>query len=333
MSAPVVLVEAYPRRAADGVEVRTLLAGLGGERPYYYAGEHWRAGLTALPRSVARLDHDGLALGGGGVADAFELVWAPATKAALAEAAALVWNDAPIAVYVGPEGDALPPMATSGLVLDTAIDGGALTIAMADGAVDLKRPLLVDRFGGTGGLDGPTDWAGQIRTRAWGRCFNVPGKLLDRANQIWCFGDPARSWQGFVQVRDKGVAATAVTTLAWQGSAAATFAALQAAAAPAGGCVVCPSIACVKWWTEPAGDLYADILGENAGGYVETAAEIAARIVAARSTLAFGAGELARAIAARPAPIGWRVASDSATAAGELSELLGGVSLSWLVVD
>ncbi|WP_288457737.1 hypothetical protein [uncultured Sphingomonas sp.] len=333
MSASVVLVEAYPRLASDGAEVRVLLAGLGGERPYFYQGEHWRAGLTALPRSVARLDHDGLALGGGGVADAFELVWAPAGKAALADVAALVWNDAPIAVYVGPEGDALPPMATSGLVLDTAIEGGALTIAMADGAVDLKRPLLVDRFGGAGGLDGPADWAGQIRTRCWGRCFNVPGKLLDRANQIWCFGDPMRSWQAFAQVRDKGVAATAVGALAWQGSAAATFAALQAAAAPEGGCVVCPSIACVKWWAEPAGDLYADVLGETAGGYVETAPEIVARIVAARSTLGFGAGELARAIAARPAPFGWRVASDSATAAGELSELLGGVSLSWLVVD
>lgn len=335
MVAPVILVEASPRQAADGAPVTVRLAGSGATVPYRYGDQHWRAGITGLPKSIASLDFDGEQLGGGGVAQAMEIGWAPATSAALAEVSALYWTDAPIVVRVGPEGAELPPIVTTGLGLETSVDRGVLKIAMADQAVDLKRPVLVDRFLGTGGLEGPVEFADSIKSRAWGRNFNVPGRQLDAAYNIWVFGDPTRPWQAFDQVRDKGAAASAatLTVLAWQGSAEATFAALRATPAIAGGGVLCPSIACVKWWTEPAGDLHADIRGETAGGYVETAAEIVARIVAARSTISFAADAVAAAAAARPAPFGWRVDTDSATAAGEISQILGDVSTSWLLIE
>ncbi|TKW74363.1 MAG: hypothetical protein DI610_07130, partial [Staphylococcus hominis] len=324
-----ILVAATPR-AGDGSAVAVRLAGGGGERPYFVDGQHWRAGVAELPRSVRSLDFKGDALGGGGVADASEIRWAPATHAALADIANLVWADAPITVRIGPEGDALPPVAATGLVLETAVDDGQLRIALADATADLKRPLLVDRFAGTGGIEGPAEWKDRIRSRAWGRCFNVPGQVIDPASNIVCFGDPSRPWQAFDQVRDRGAAAEAgdLVQLGWQGSAAATFAALKVAATPEGGGVLCPAIACVRWWTVP-GALHADVRGETAGGYVETAAEIAARIVAARSALAVTG--LAAAAAARPGPFGWRVDGDGVTAAAVLSEMLAGVSLSWLV--
>ncbi len=132
-------------------------------------------------------------------------------------------------------------------------------------------------------------------------------------------------------MRDKGANAAALNTLAWQGSAAATFTALQAAVAPQGGGVACPSIACVKWWTQPAGDLCADLRGETAGGYVETTAEIAQRLVSAIGGPAFAAAELAAAITARPAPIGWVVRDDQTTVAAMLDELAGNSSLMWLI--
>lgn len=331
MAAQVILVEATPRQGSDGAGTPVRLAGGGGARPYRYGGEHWRAGIAALPRAIRSLDFKDGVLGGGGVAEASEISWAPATRAALAELASLVWADAPIAIRIGAEGDALPPVVSAGLVLESAVTDGQLRIALADAAADLKRPLLVDRFAGTGGVEGSAEWKDRIKTRAWGRCFNVPGQMLKKATNIVCFGDPGRPWQAFEEVRDRGVAAAAgdLTVLGWQGSIAATFAALDAAVAPSGGGVLCPSIACVKWWTQPAGDLRADIRGENAGGYAETAPEIAARIVAARSTLAVT--DLAAAIAARPGLFGWRVDQDGATAAGELSHLLAGVSLSWLI--
>ena len=107
----------------------------------------------------------------------------------LDELASLFWTDAPIIVRMGPEDAALalPPIDTSGLVLETAVEGGALTIALADLAADLKRPVLVDRFAGTGGIEGSIEFEGLIKPRSWGQCFNVPGRLLDQATQIWCF--------------------------------------------------------------------------------------------------------------------------------------------------
>jgi hypothetical protein len=334
MTAPVILIEATPRRASDGAVVPLRLAGGGGERPYHYGGEHWRAGIMALPRVVGSLDFDNEQLGGGGIAQAMELRWGPGSDAALAELAALFWADAAITVRIGPEGPDLPPVVASGLALDAAVESGALRIVLADEAADLKRPLLTNRFAGTGGLEGPMEWKDVLKARAWGRCFNVPGRLIDKATNIWCFGDPMRPWQAFDQVRDRGAAADAdrLSSVAWQGTAATTFAALQAAEAAQGGGVLAPSIACVKWWTAPAGDLHADIRGEIEGGYVETAPEIVARIVAARSAIGFAAGAIEAARNARPMPFGFRVDSEAMTAAEAVSEILADVSTSWMMV-
>ncbi|WP_242095502.1 hypothetical protein [Sphingomonas sp. CROZ-RG-20F-R02-07] len=333
MVAVVILVEATPRSAIDGSPVAVRLAGGGGEFPYHYNDQHYRAGIEGLPKAIASLDFDGEQLGGGGVAQALELRWTPESSAALFDLSNLFWTDAPITVRIGPEGAALPPIASAGLVLETAVETGALRIALADQTTDLKRAILTDRFAGTGGIEGPAALASKIKPRAWGQCFNVIGQVLDAANNIWCFGDPNHQWLSFDQVRDKGAApsASALTLLGWQGTVAATFTALQSAKAIQGGGVVCPSIGCVKWWAQPAGDLHADIRGEVASGYVETAPEIVASLVAVRSTLTFGAGEVAAAAAARPAPCGVFVDSDSATASDLVSGILGDVSLSWML--
>lgn len=335
MAATVILVEAQPRRASDGAAGTVRLAGGGAKFPYDYGGVHWSGGITGLPRSIGSLDFEGDQPGGGGVSQALALEWAPGTNAALDTLASLIWTDAPIAVRIGPEnGDrALPPIVTGGKVLDASVEGGMLRIALADDTADLKRPLLVDRFAGTGGIEGPIEWDGMLKPRAWGRCFNVVGRPIDTANNIWCLADPSRPWHAIDEVRDMGVATEQLGVLGWQGSAAATFAALQAAAAPAGGGIACPSIACVKWWTEPSGDLRADIRGESAGGYIESAPDIVARIAAARSALGFAPGTIAAAVAARPMPFGYFEDQETASAADAISEILGDVSISWPVVD
>lgn len=335
MAVPVILIEARPRRASDGTPVTVRLAGGGALFPYRYRAQSWKAGIVAVPNSVAKLDFDGLQLGGGGIPNAIEVEWAPIGNAALAKLSSLYWTDAPISVWIGPEGEAMPPLEAAGLVLTSPIARGSMSIGLADAAVDLKRPILVDRFKGTGGLEGPVEFEGQIKTRAWGRCWNVPGKVIDAAANIWCFGDPLRQWRAIDAVRDVGVPAdpAALVQLAWQGSAEQTLAALKAAQAPQGGGVLCPSIACVKWWTQlTGGDLHIDLRGEIDGGYVETAPEIAARIVAARSALSFGVDELVNAVAARPEPFGWRCATESITAASAVTEVLGDVGLSWVLV-
>lgn len=335
MAANVILIEASPRRAADGVAQTVRLAGGGALYPYRYGGNDWRAGVVQLPTFVTSITFEGGDFGAGGVPSAAELQWAASAKPDLAAVADLYWIDAPVTVRIGPENDtgALPPIALSGKALSALVDGGVLKIGMSDPAADLKKPLLTDRYGGTGDLDGPAEWDGKIKPRVWGRVWNRAGECIDKANNIWCWADPLRPIQSFDALRDKGANAAALDVLAWQGSAAATLAALRAAVAPQGGGVACPSIACVKWWTQPAGDLTADLHGEIGAGYVETTADIVARIVAAGPGTAFAAGTVATARAARPAPVGWVAADDSTTVAAMIEELLGNSSLLWLLND
>lgn len=332
MAAPLILAEAQPRRVADGVPVVVRLAGGGGALPLFYGGNHYRAGLTGLPKIVTSSAFDGTDLGGSSVPQSMELRWAPSNAAALAELAAYHWNDAAITVRVGLEGS-LPPVLTSGTVIGAASDAGALAIALSDPAADLRKPILTARFAGTGGIEGPIEWKGRIKRRVWGRVFNLPGDPIDKANSIYCFGDPQFAWAEFVEVRDKGAAPapSAVTVLAWQGSVAATFAALQVAAAPQGGGVLCPSIACVKWWTQPAGALCADIRGEIGAGYVEILASIAERIAGVTSAVPFAAGTVAAANVARPIAAGFVAGDENVTAAAALDSLFSDVSLLWVL--
>ncbi|MDZ7894981.1 MAG: hypothetical protein U5M50_08575 [Sphingobium sp.] len=330
MSANVILLSAAPRDPADGSAQLVRLAGGGGVVPYLYGGQLHRAGIVSLPRIVTALSYPGDDLGTGALPQALTVAWKPGRRVDFNALATLFWADAPVAVYLGPEGQDVPVELLTGKVLTATADEASLSIALADPAVDLKRPLLVDRFAGTGGVEGPAEWADKIKRRAWGRNFNVLGEVIDKANNVLCFGDPAHPWQAFDAVRHQGATVTPVNVLGWQGSIAATFAALQAAAVPNGGCVAAPSIACAKFWTRPE-TLTADIRGENADGYVETAPEIAARMVAARSAIPFVAGTVAAAVAARPAPFGWLADDDSGTIAAALDEMLGDVSLLWVL--
>ncbi len=331
MAGPLILIEAQPRNVADGTPVTVRFAGGGGARPYFYAGEHWQAGIVGLPPIVASLDFNEGDLASGGIASAAAIEWAPGVAAKLATAAGYVWSDAPITLRIGPEDGNQPPIVLDGRVMQASVRGGRLQLALADPAVALKKPFPVDRFDGSGGLEGPVEFDGRIKRRVFGRVWNLPGLPLDAPNNIYCFADPARPLQAFAELRDKGAATANLDELAWQGSVAATFAALQAAEAPQGGGVACPSIGCVKWWTQPKGDLTADIEGEIGTGYVETTAQIVERIVGEIDGPGFTAGTIAAATAARPAPIGWVIDDESTTVTRMLDELLGNVSLLWVL--
>ena len=332
MTAPVILVDASPRRANDGVVQAVRLAGGGALYPYRYGAADYRAGIIQLPDFITALPFEG-DFGAGGVPQAAELEWSPSSKADLAAIANYFWIDAALTVRIGEENAAgtLPPVVLTGKVLAATVDGGVLKIALCDPAVDLKKPLLTARYGGTGNLDGPAEWDGKIKRRLWGRVWNIAGELIDAANSIYCWADPAQALQGFDAVRDKGAPAASLTTVAWQGSQAATLAALRAATAPQGGGVTCPSIACVKWWTQPAGELTADVRGEIGAGYVERTAQIVERIVQAGPNTAFAAGTVAAASALRTAPVGWVAKDENTTVAAMIEELLGHSSLLWLL--
>lgn len=328
-AAKVFLAVVSPTRAADGVVVPFYLAG-GGTKPYNWQGRtDWRGGLKALPLFIAQIEFDQDGWTAGAIPQSANLDWKPNTARELSDLAAYNWADAPFAMMSADDTVASPVFATEmvGTVKAVEIREGTLTMTLSDRAGDLGKPLLLDHFLGTGGIEGEAEAAQRIKRRTWGSAFNVPGELLSKANNIWEFSDPSKPLQQFVAVKDKGRAATDTILVGWAGSIPATLAALAASSPPQGGAALAPSIACVKWWTQPSGPLTADIRGEIGVAYVQDVAQIAGRILSQRSTVTIA--NAAAILAIRPAEAGIHVSSENETVAQVLDRLLLNVSIGW----
>jgi len=323
----VVLIEASPRRANDGVVETLRLAGGGAVAPYRYSSQDWRAGVVEMPSIEAALEFRQQGWTGGATPQTTDVEWYPA--AGMDAAAGYFWPDAAVTIYTAPDGGT-PVTLLVGKVANASADA-SLKLTIADPSDGMNIPVLTDRFLGTGGVEGPTEWSGKIKRRGWGRVWNVEGEAIDTANNVWSFADPTKKWQSIDAVRDKGGVIAIASTIAFTSTPAATLAALAASSPPAGQCIVAPSIACVKHWTQPIGPFTVDAKGEIGSAYVETVPEIMAAIVAARSGPAFVSGTVAAATAIRGGAAGVYIDSESETLAGTLDRELAGVSLLWVL--
>ena len=322
-------ITATPRNVATGAAVTVRLAGGGAGTPYYRSPNHFRAGIVRRPRFTAKAEFGQDGLTGGTVPTTGKLRFKPSDKALLAQLGGYFWKEAPITVEAGPEGGPYSTILTGTVVDATAGDDG-VEIEIADLSQKLNKPLVTARFAGTGGAEGGPEAEGRVKRRSWGRVFNVEGRVLDKTTNVYEFGDLAFQASSFAALRDMGrAAAPAPTSLAWQGSVAATLTALKAAACAEGSGVVAASIQCAKWWTQPAGPLTADLLGETTSGYVETAPSIAARISAAVGGPAIS--NTASMDLLRPEACGLHIGDGDETAAEALDRLLLGVSLLWVL--
>jgi len=329
MATPVALVTAQPRTAATGAATTVWLAGGGGTKPYYYQSNHWQAGVVEMPRLSASIGVDESGFTGGSKPQTGVITFAPALRSTLATLAALVWRNAAISVQLGDEESATFATKLTGKVADASIQENKLVLTIADMTADLDRVILTSRFAGSGGVEGGTEAKDRIKRRSWGRVFNVEGRILDKANNIYEFGDLSQKLQSFETVRDVGRdAAPAPSVVSYAGSVASTLTNLINAVPAQGSCVVAPSIACVKWWTQPKGPLTADIKGEIGSGYVETPAAIVDRILSAMSGPTVT--NTAAAVSLRNMPAGIHI-DEGDTISNALDRLLLGVSLVWLV--
>lgn len=329
--ARVILIEANPFSPVTGAIVPVRLAG-GGARPFNHRGYNdWRDCIVNEPTFTASIELSDAGWTGRSVPSASAIAVEGGTDDLVDDLMQLVWSGARLTMYSGDDALADPvwTIETKGNVADLMVRDGQMQIIMSDLSGDLDRALASDSFAGTGGLEGGAEAEGRTKRRNWGRVYNVEGRVLDKANNIYEFGDTYRPIQAFVSVKDRGRTGP-INYVAWAGSAAATLAALQAASAPDGGAAVAASIACVKWWTQPAGPLTADMLGEIGSGYVETVAQIAQQIVVGIAPTINFAG-LAAATAIRPDPAGIHVAESSTTAALALDQLLVQASLLWVL--
>jgi hypothetical protein len=278
----VVLVTVQPRHPSTGVATTIRLAGGGDRKGYYYGGQHYRSGVATPVRFQASIDFDDTGWTGISKPTTGGIAFAPYAIATLTELAAYVWKDAAITVEEGEEETEIFVTRLVGKVADATVQGHKLIITIADFGAALDKQMITARFAGTGGVEGGDEAKGRAKRRTWGRAFNIEGRILDKVNNIYEFGDLAFPWDSFVTLRDMGrAAAPAPTVVTWQGTIAATLNALVASSPAQGSAVVAPSIACVKWWTQPSGPLTADVKGEVGTGYVETVSSIADRILVA----------------------------------------------------
>jgi hypothetical protein len=321
----VAYIRAWPRDPATGAMGLVTMAGGGSHLPYLIGNTHYRAGIVREPRFGASLGFSETGWTGAAMPQISVIEFAPGDPALLRAYQSLYWKDAPIEVDAGEETAGVGRILT-GIIGDATVEGDRLMITVADFGVKLAKPFIQSWFAGTGGIEGDATVEGRVKRRSFGAVLNVEGRILNAANNIYEFGDPAFPLQNFTAVRDMGRAGPTYL-VDWQGSVAATLNALTAAPTQQGGAMVAPSIACVKWWTQPAGPLTADIQGENTGGYVETPVSIAARVLAAANGPAIVNQAAANAI--RNFPAGLHIADDSETAASALDRLLLPVSLLW----
>jgi len=326
----VTLVQVLPRDAGTGATVPVRLAG-GGVRPYFQLGfKDWRSGVARPPRFRAGFTFDQQGFRAGALPQTAAIRFAPSDASYLTTLNGYLWDGARIIVSTGDDEDAAPVYTTvvTGVVAGAKKSGGSITFTITDLSAALDKPVAPDVFAGSGGAEGGDDATGRVKRRSFGYVFNVSGRLLDKAYQIWEFGDPSRRFNAFVMVKDKGLGAGAYVDIAWQGSINATLQALRDAVVPAGGCARAPSISCVKWWTTPAGPLTADIRGDIGSGYVESAPELAALLVALYAP-EITISNLAEAKGWKPASCGVHVGDATETVGSLLDRLLVPIGLLW----
>lgn len=320
-------LRAWPRNPATGAEVAVLLAGGGTTRPFTYDGAAYRAGIDGRLLLQASLAFDETGWSGGTTPTSGALAYVPGDVALRDSILALDWRSARVEVDAGDESVAVLPRILTGEIANLGWSEGRFVLTFADRSRAFDKKVMGSPFAGTGGIEGHSSATGRPKRRSWGVVRNVEGRLLDPANNIWEFGDPAQRLQDITTLRDKGRAGT-IATVAWQGSIAATLTALQASTPVQGGGVVAPSIACAKWWTTPAGPLTADIQGEIGAGYINTVPAIASRLVELAGGTAIT--NLATAAGWRPDVAGLHVDDPNETWAAAIDRVTLGASLLWV---
>lgn len=211
-----------------------------------------------------------------------------------------------------------------GTAADLVADETELAITIRDRAIDLSDPLQQTLYAGTGGLEGGEDIEGQAKPLAFGRVRNAAPVAVDRTYLIYQVHDGAVD--AIDGVRDRGIGLTA------GGDTGDIYAASPAP----GGYVTDLSRGLFRLGSSPAGAVTADIRGDSTGGYVDTTAAIARRIVTTRlgarnlaDPAELAVPSFAAVDAALPGAIGLYIAGARPTAAELLNRLMAAAAGFW----
>lgn len=236
-----------------------------------------------------------------------------------------------VVVKVGADGAAYNSFRTlfDGSATDWAVEEDVLRVSLRDNGYKLEVPAQPNLYGGTGGTDGGDDLKGRRKPRAFGRLLNVtpafeiPAELLFRVN------DGPVSAIG--PVYDRGVALTFAADYPSTGAlrAATSGAPGSGAALVPGHYATCLAEGTFRLGGSPAGTVTCDLRGDAVGGYVETTADIVARLLSGTVKLAeveISTPTFEALNVEQPAPVGyWIDPGSDETVAEIVGKLMAGV--------
>lgn len=237
------------------------------------------------------------------------------------------WDGRTIRLYRGRRANAFSTFELIFVGTGAGIDwtDNGVTILLRDRQAPFAKTLARETYGGTGGPDGDASITGQAKPLAYGRCFNIPAKLIGFGSQIYQVG--VGPLQSIDDVRDKGASLTFAADYP-------NYDSLLSATVGPGFYVTCLALGLVRLGASAAGTITADCHGLIVNGlYVETTASIAKAIAMTRLGVDnFSDDGLAgfdELDLLQPAPIGWFCDDDSVTVQTALDEILGGAGGFW----
>ena len=196
----------------------------------------------------------------------------------------------PITVYMG---DSSFGEVADGTVAAVSWDANILRFVLRDSRFILDRPIQTSFYAGTGGVEGGADLKNRLKPLAFGMVRNAEPIITDQTNLVMQVHE--RSIYSFAAVYDRGVLLTI------DGADSADYAELLAWTPVAGKYKAYKGLGMIRLGSAPVGPVTVDFLGDNTGGYVDTAGTIIQRIVAWKAgsvppvdTTAFSTVETAR---------------------------------------
>ena len=228
------------------------------------------------------------------------------------------WDGRPVRLLMGAEGFDYTEFEPVFVGTAADIEWGAreMSIILRDKAELLRVPIQETLYDGSGGLEGGDDIKNQPKPLCYGDVSNAAPVLVDRANLIY-------------QIHDGSIEAVDAV---YDGADELTFAAdvadITATSVSLGQYKTQLSGGYIRLGAEPAKALTVDARGDNAGGYVDSAASIAQRMVINHSTLTsadINAQSVSDTNTANSSAVGW--CGNSGTVweiIGAIAESIGG---------
>ncbi|TGE04624.1 hypothetical protein [Hymenobacter fodinae] len=185
---------------------------------------------------------------------------------------AYFWSGRRVVVKAGAPGFGYDDFATifEGAIENIEGDDSRIILTLRDNRAKTDKPVSAGVYGGTGNLDGDATLAGMQKPLCYGVVKNVAPVLVNYAMQVYQVHDG--SIAAVDQVRDRGI------VLDYAGD----FADITTASPGSSEYATQLSAGLIRLGSTPAGQVTADVQGDNLNGFATSCTDIALRVLKTR---------------------------------------------------